>query len=60
MPKEKTGVKASGTCERCGRFSSAIGFDAEDAERLARHNHGWDYKHSFRGEMTFSDVDYIK
>ena len=52
-----TYYQAQGTCNRCGRYSCAVGADAEDATRLLHNDHGNEHKHAFEGEVVVVKVD---
>ncbi len=51
-------VTAHGTCNSCGRFSQATGYDEPDALRLLQHAHGDEYKHWLDCAVTYKyEVD---
>lgn len=43
---------AKGTCNTCGKYSSAKGSTGTDAIQLLGHNHGIDHGHVFEGVVT--------
>lgn len=48
---------ARGTCNKCGRYSTATGADEQDAKLLLANDHGAEHGHAFEGAITVIRMD---